>query len=178
MIRVTSLLGLAMLLAGCATPGIADLPGGAYRLQTSDSASPMESWDEVVVQRDGTTRKYLSHVHNTASKTTLTIIDPATMATLISCTQEGERFSLTGILRAHSIPPELPLALLQLVAWPEAAAKNGLSPEFRLTATPGVRTLTNGREVVLIAEDLREAGRLITLPGYATKIHLRPMSGP
>ena len=167
-----------MLLAGCATPGIADLPGGAYRLQTSDSASPMESWDEVVVQRDGTTRKYLSHVHNTASKTTLTIIDPATMATLISCTQEGERFSLTGILRAHSIPPELPLALLQLVAWPEAAAKNGLSPEFRLTATPGVRTLTNGREVVLIAEDLREAGRLITLPGYATKIHLRPMSGP
>jgi hypothetical protein len=178
MIRATSLLGLAMLLAGCATPGIADLPGGAYRLQTSDSASPMESWDEVVVQRDGTTRKYLSHVHNTASKTTLTIIDPATMATLISCTQEGERFSLTGILRAHSIPPELPLALLQLVAWPEAAAKNGLSPEFRLTATPGVRTLTNGREVVLIAEDLREAGRLITLPGYATKIHLRPMSGP
>jgi hypothetical protein len=178
MIRVTSLLGLAMLLAGCATPGIADLPGGAYRLQTSDSASPMESWDEVVVHRDGTTRKYLSHVHNTASKTTLTIIDPATMATLISCTQEGERFSLTGILRAHSIPPELPLALLQLVAWPEAAAKNGLSPEFRLTATPGVRTLTNGREVVLIAEDLREAGRLITLPGYATKIHLRPMSGP
>ncbi len=178
MIRATSLLGLAMLLAGCATPGIADLPGGAYRLQTSDSASPMESWDEVVVQRDGTTSKYLSHVHNTASKTTLTIIDPATMATLISCTQEGERFSLTGILRAHSIPPELPLALLQLVAWPEAAAKNGLSPEFRLTATPGVRTLTNGREVVLIAEDLREAGRLITLPGYATKIHLRPMSGP
>ena len=178
MIRATSLLGLAMLLAGCATPGIADLPGGAYRLQTSDSASPMESWDEVVVQRDGTTRKYLSHVHNTASKTTLTIIDPATMATLISCTQEGERFSLTGILRAHSIPPELPLALLQLVAWPEAAARNGLSPEFRLTATPGVRTLTNGREVVLIAEDLREAGRLITLPGYATKIHLRPMSGP
>lgn len=178
MIRATSLLGLAMLLAGCATPGIADLPGGAYRLQTSDSASPMESWEEVVVQRDGTTRKYLSHVLNTTSKTTLTIIDPATMATLISCTQEGERFSRTGILRAHSIPPELPLALLQLVSWPEAAARNGLSPEFRLTATPGVRTLTNEREIVLISEDLREAGRLITLPGYATKIHLRPMSGP
>jgi hypothetical protein len=138
----------------------------------------MESWEEVVVQRDGTTRKYLSHVLNTANKTTLTIIDPATMATLISCTQEGERFTRTGMLRSHSIPPELPLALLQLVAWPEAAVRKGISPEFRLTATPGVRTLTNGRDVVLIAEDLREAGRRITLPGYATKIHLRPMSGP
>ena len=178
MIRATSLLGLAVLLAVCATPGITDLPGGAYRIQTPDSASPMESWEEVVVQRDGTTRKYLSHVLNTANKTTLTIIDPATMATLISCTQEGERFTRTGMLRSHSIPPELPLALLQLVAWPEAAVRKGISPEFRLTATPGVRTLTNGRDVVLIAEDLREAGRRITLPGYATKIHLRPMSGP
>lgn len=178
MIRVTSLLALAMLLAGCATPGIADLPGGAYRLQPSGSASPMESWDEVVVQRDGISRKYLSHVLNTASKTTLTVIDPATMATLISCTQEGAHFSRTGILPRNTIPPELPLALLQLVAWPEAAARDGLSPELRLSASPGVRTLTNGREVVLIAEDLREAGRRITLPGYATKIHLRPMPGP
>jgi len=138
----------------------------------------MESWDEVVVQRDGISRKYLSHVLNTASKTTLTVIDPATMATLVSCTQEGAHFSRTGILPRNTIPPELPLALLQLVAWPEAAARDGLSPELRLSASPGVRTLTNGREVVLIAEDLREAGRRITLPGYATKIHLRPMPGP
>jgi hypothetical protein len=138
----------------------------------------MESWEEVVVQRDGTTRKYLSHVHNTASKTTLTIMDPVTMATLISCTQEGDRFSRTGILPSHSIPPELPLALLQLIAWPEAAVRNGLSAEFRLTATPQVRTLINGREVVLIVEDLHEAGRSITLPDYSTKIHLRRMSGP
>jgi hypothetical protein len=133
----------------------------------------MESWEEVVVQRDGTTRKFLSHVLNTASKTTLTIIDPATMATLISCTQEGERFSRTGILRSHSIPPELPLALLQLVAWPEAAAKNGLSPEFRLTATPGIRTLTNGREVVLIAEDLREAAMPLRFTSDQCQAHER-----
>ncbi len=167
-----------MLMAGCATSGIADLPGGFYRVQPPDSAIPMESWDEVVVQREDKSHRYLSHVLNTTSKTTLTIIDPATMATLISCTQEGDRFSRTGIIRSNSMPPELPLALLQLIAWPETAARNGLSPSLRLTASTGVRTIKNEGEVVLVAEDLTDRGRLITLPGYATKIVIRPIPSP
>lgn len=178
MIRAIILIAMTVHMVGCATPGIAMLPGGGYRVQPSDSASPMEFWEEAVVQRNDMSRKYLSHVLNTPEKTTLTIIDPTTMATLISCTQEDGRFKHAGLLRSGEIPPELPLAFLQLVAWPESAARNGLSPDLRLTTTAGVRTLSNGREVILIAEDLREAGRRITLPGYATKIHLRPISGP
>lgn len=178
MLRGTIQFGLAMLLAGCATPGIADLPGGYYQLQPPESADPMETWEEVLVQREGTTRRFISHVRNTRSKTTLTIMDPATMATLISCTQEAGCFSRSGILRPDAISPELPLALLQLVVWPETSARKGLSPDLSLSAMAGVRTLTNGGDAVLIAEDLREGGRRITLPGYATTIRLRTIPSP
>jgi hypothetical protein len=65
-----------------------------------------------------------------------------------------------------------------LVVWPESAARKGLSHDLSLRATAGVRTLTKGGDAVLIAEDLRDGGRRITLPGYATTISLRTIPSP
>jgi hypothetical protein len=118
------------------------------------------------------------HVLNTADKSRITVMDPATMATLLSCAYAGGELSRSGIASAREIPDALPLALLQIATWPADAVQAGLTGDLRLRQEPGRRILADDRRTVAIVEGTAPGKRTIRLPAYDTVITVTPAPQP
>lgn len=178
MLHPALLLGASLLLSGCLSPGEARLPGGTYRLQPASSALRMDAWEEIEFQYPDRKGRFLIHVLNTEDKTRLTILDPASMATLLSCTYSDGKLERAGIIPAREIPDELPLALLQISAWPEEAVRSGLTGELRLQRTLGRRILSDAGSAIAVIEEHSEDNRTILLPRFEVTISVRKATQP
>jgi hypothetical protein len=173
------ILPACVLLVGCLSPGETRLPGGTYQLQPTGDADAINEWQEIEVVHAKGTQKLLAHLLNTTTRTRLTVMDPTSLATLATCTYEHGTATLAGPLAtAQSIPPELPLAILQLTTWPYNSAQRGLSGDLSLTTKGDCRVLKDSHSTLVEVETLPNRTRLIRLPRYETTIKVSPTSQP
>jgi len=176
MLNPAHLLGASLLLSGCLSPGESRLPGGTYQLQPAAAAPQQDTWEEIEVRHPKGHGKFLAHVLNTHEKTRLTILDSVSLATLLSCTYEAGTLTRTGLIPPKDIPDDLPLALLQIAAWPADSVKIGLTGRLGLRTTDRNRVLTEGDEPLALIEEIPPGTRRIRLPRYETTISIRPAS--
>jgi Protein of unknown function (DUF3261) len=176
MLHPAHLLGASLLLSGCLSSGEARLPGGTYRLQPSSVAPKADTWEEVEFRHPKGQGKFLVHILNTGAKIRLTILDPATMATLLACSYENGELKRSGIDR--EIPDALPLALLQIATWPTDAVQAGLTGSLRIVAEPHRRVLEDQRTPVVIIEGMPPGRRTIRLPDYGAVITVQTAPQP
>lgn len=170
------LLGATLLLCGCLSPGEARLPGGTYFIQPSEMAGPMDAWTEIVVSDSTGSKKYLIHVLNTDQKTRLTLIDCASLATLLTCSYEQGQLTRTGLITAQRIPTELPLSLLQIVHWPKESVKAGLRGGLDLVVNNDERRLVRSEDTVAVVSYLRQEVQSIVFPSLDMTISLSPVT--
>ncbi len=167
------MLGVSLLLIGCLSPGEARLPGGTYHLQPAADAPLLDEWQEVETTDQRGTRKLLVHVLNRPGMTRLTLLEPASLATLLRCDFDGTAATRSGPLFAENIPAELPLAVLQLSRWPRTSVSRGLSGDLSITDDGVRRTIWSGSEVFAHIEECPDRQTAIQLPGQGTTIRIR-----
>lgn len=178
MLHPALLLGASLLLAGCLTTGEARLPGGTYHLRPPSAAPKTDIWEEVEFQHPKGKDKFLVHILNTAEKTRVTILDPTTMATLVSSTHEAGRLKRTGLIPSREIPDELPIALLQISTWPMDKVRAGLTGHLALEAKPRRRVLLDEGMPIAIIEEEAAGKRTIRLPRHEVLITVRTTVHP
>jgi len=138
----------------------------------------MDAWEEIEFQQPEKKGRFLVHVLNTEDKTRLTILDPVSMATLLSCSYSAGKLERAGIIPAREIPDELPLALLQISSWPEEAVRSGLTGDLDLQCTRGRRLLSDAGSAIAIIEERSAGYRTILLPRLEVTISVRKATQP
>jgi hypothetical protein len=144
------LLGATLLVSGCLSPGETRLPGGSYHLQPAGASPSLNKWVEVTVEHQKGREKFLVHALNTEHKTRIALIDPASLATLLSCAAEDGVFTRSGIIPERIVPTELPLCLLQIAEWPKTSVEAGLRGGLVITEKDGVRSILSGDQQVAV----------------------------
>jgi hypothetical protein len=105
--------------------------------------------------------------------TRLTLLEPASLATLLRCDFDGTAATCSGPLFTENIPAELPLAVLQLSRWPRTSVRRGLSGDLSITDDGVRRTIWSGSKVFAQIDEYPDRQTAIRLPGQGTIIRIR-----
>ena len=167
------LLGATLLVSGCLSPGETRLPGGSYVLQPPGASPSIDKCVEVTVEHPKGREKYLVHALNTHQITRITLIDPSSLATLLSCAVEHGEFTRTGMIPERFVPTELPLCLLQIAEWPKSSVAAGLRGGLEVAEDGVARSILSGdKRVAVISYEGGEV-RSVHVPVASVTIRLQ-----